>query len=496
MAEPAFDTSWIDELERENRVVLGGAIGEFLAYDRLQDYTPYPKQLEFHAMGRTKSSRLLRAGNQLGKSFAIGGEGAMHLTGEYPKWWNGRRWNRPITAWACGQSATATRDNIQRILLGEIGRPGTGSIPKRCLTDVKGMAKGVSNLYDFIRIRHKSGGTSMLKFKFYEQDRTVWQGPPIDLILFDEEPPIDMYNEGLARTIATHGSTMMAFTPMMGRSEVVLMYIVPTRRGNTRSEVKMTIYDAPHVQDIESQIEKFPEHEREARIMGEPMMGEGLIYPLADTRIVVDDFEVPAWWPQLGALDFGGYGDPTAAVMLAHDRDKDIVYVTNEYKQAKRNPQEHSLTLRAWGKHNRLRWSWPKDGHQKEKSSGDKIAKLYADGGLRMLPDHARYPKQKRKSGRRDTSAAGDSEASRVSRERGITDVLERMMSDRFKVFRSCAEWQSERRVYHRKHGRIVEDDDHLMDATRYGIMSLRFFDRGFREHLAERPPPDWRTTW
>ena len=66
--------------------------------NRLYDYTPYGKQLEFHAAGVHYRERLLRAGNQLGKSFAGGAEAACHLTGRYPGWWPGRRFERETRA--------------------------------------------------------------------------------------------------------------------------------------------------------------------------------------------------------------------------------------------------------------------------------------------------------------------------------------------------------------------------------------------------------------
>jgi Terminase large subunit, T4likevirus-type, N-terminal len=70
--------------------------------NKLAYYRPYPKQMEFHAAGTTHRERLLMAGNQLGKTLAGGFELAMHATGRYPDWWQGKRFDGPIQAWACG----------------------------------------------------------------------------------------------------------------------------------------------------------------------------------------------------------------------------------------------------------------------------------------------------------------------------------------------------------------------------------------------------------
>src|SRR5690349_20717542 len=63
-------------------------------------YTPKKPQLEFHATGLVARERMFRASNLFGKSFAVSREGAMHLTGIYPEWWNGYIYTRPINMWA------------------------------------------------------------------------------------------------------------------------------------------------------------------------------------------------------------------------------------------------------------------------------------------------------------------------------------------------------------------------------------------------------------
>jgi hypothetical protein len=61
--------------------------------NKLAYYRPYAKQREFHAAGASARERLLMAGNQLGKTIAGGFEAAMHATGRYPGWWQGRRFD-------------------------------------------------------------------------------------------------------------------------------------------------------------------------------------------------------------------------------------------------------------------------------------------------------------------------------------------------------------------------------------------------------------------
>lgn len=198
------------------------------AETRLSAYRAYAKQQEFHAAGATHRERLLMAGNQLGKTIAGGAEAAMHLTGLYPDWWEGRRFNRPTHGWASSVTNEATRDNVQAKLIGppEIEElRGTGFIPKARLLKVK-PAAGTPNLLDSATVRHVSGGLSTVGFKSYAQGREKWQGPTKDWMWWDEEPPLEIYTEGLARMTARADAVgWLTFTPLLGMSEVVRLFL-------------------------------------------------------------------------------------------------------------------------------------------------------------------------------------------------------------------------------------------------------------------------------
>ena len=197
------------------------------ARSKLARYRPYSKQAEFHAAGRDHTERLFMAGNQLGKTVAGSYEWAMHLTGRYPDWWVGRRFDKPVRMWAAGETRVSTRDTIQKLLVGEPEKEedwGTGAIPGGCLLDWN-RAMGVANALDSITVKHVSGGVSTLLFKAYEQGRAKWQGDTLDGVWFDEEPPKDIYTEGLTRTAATNGIAIITFTPLKGMSDVVLLFL-------------------------------------------------------------------------------------------------------------------------------------------------------------------------------------------------------------------------------------------------------------------------------
>jgi phage terminase large subunit-like protein len=391
------------------------------------------------------------AGNQLGKTLAGGFEAAMHATGRYPVWWQGRRFDKPTIAWVAGVTGESTRDNPQRILLGRPGQHGTGAIPKDALANVVA-ARDVPQLVESIEVRHVGGATSSIAFKSYEQGRQKWQGKTLDWVWFDEEPPLDIYTEGLTRTNLVQGPVWMTFTPLLGMSETVARFILDA--GAARQVTSMTIDDVDHytAAQREAIAASYAPHEREARLKGVPALGSGRIFPVTEESIASDAIPIAQHWPQIGGLDFG-WDHPTAAAKLAWDRDADIVYVTATYRMREATPLIHAGALKPWG--STLPWAWPHDGLAHDKTSGEQLAQSYRRHGLNLLAEKAAF----------EDGSAGV--------EAGLFMMLERMQTGRLKVFRHLTDWLEEFRLYHRDAGKVVKLRDDLISATRYALMCL-----------------------
>lgn len=395
------------------------------------------------------------AGNQLGKTVAGAAETAMHLTGQYPDDWTGKRFDHPVTWIAGSESAELTRDGVQRLLVGPPDQDenwGTGFIPQAALAS-RTRRMGVSNALDSVTVKHTSGGMSTLLLKSYDQGRSKWQANTVHGVWFDEEPPEDVYFEGITRTNATGGSIMVTFTPLKGMSAVVARYLL--EESNDRKVITMTIEDADHYTPEERAkiIASYPPHEREARTKGIPTLGSGLIFPVMEEEIICAPISIPAIWPQVIGVDFG-YDHPFGAARLAWDRDNDIIYVTANYRSRQSTPIIHAAAIKPWG--DWIPVAWPHDGLQHDKGSGDQLAKLYRDQGLNMLAERATWP-----------DGGNGVEA-------GIAEMLDRMLTGRWKVFSTCVEWLEERRLYHRKDGKIVKERDDVLSASRYALMMLR----------------------
>ncbi len=398
-------------------------------------------------------------------------EGTYHATGQYPDWWEGRRFPKANLGWACGTSNEVTRDVVQNLLLGPSELEwGTGMIPKASILRVD-KARGLSGAVDKILVRHVNGGISIIQFKSYEQTWKKFTGAEVHWIWPDEEPDEMIYKECLTRITNTKGIIFLSLTPLQGATNVVnLFYPAPTTPN--RHLTMMTIDDALHMDKEmrDAAIEKYAPYEREARLKGIPMLGSGRVFPVADELIEVAPFQVPDHWPRLIGIDFG-WDHPTAAVELAWDRDVDCLYVTREYRVSEEVPIIHAAAIKPWGTW--MNVAWPHDGHRTDAIAGKQMAQEYRDQGLRMYHEHA-------------TFSNGSN-----SLEAGVIEMLDRMRSARLKVFSTCTMWLEEFRTYHRKDGKIVKEREDLLSATRYGMM-MRRISRLKVSRVRHSRPDDW----
>ena len=275
-------------------------------YRKLFDYYPdegplrrelYGKHMEFFRASTTHTEIALIASNRSGKSLALGYAITCHMTGRYPSWWPGRKFDGPITCWLAGEDAKTVRDSMQEILFGKPGALGTGLIPLEDIDGKPAARAGVPEGIDSALVRHRKGGTSRLVFKTYDQGRESFQAAKVDVLGFDEEPPDDIYSEGLTRTMSTdpaklNGLVLSAFTPLKGISKVVLMYLPGGKLGPIEpSRYVCTIgwSEVPHLTDKAKAaiLSAYAPNERDARSKGIPSLGAGAIYPVN---------EADWWW--------------------------------------------------------------------------------------------------------------------------------------------------------------------------------------------------------
>jgi hypothetical protein len=200
----------------------------------------------------------------------------------------------------------------------------------------------------------------------------------------------------------------------------------------------------PHItkQELDDLERDMLPHQKQARRTGRPSLGAGAIYPVDYDNLVCDPFRIPEFWERAWAIDVGWRR--TAALVGAKDPDTDVYYLTHEYYVGEAKPLEHSFGIKAI-------LPWPdlagamdpaaKGSNQKD---GSKLKEEYEDLGLELVKaDNAVHA--------------------------GIHRVLTLMQGGQLKVFSTLVYWKKEHSLYRRDaKGKIVKENDHLMDCTRY----------------------------
>jgi phage terminase large subunit-like protein len=205
---------------------------------------------------------------------------------------------------------------------------------------------------------HANGGNYVLEFKSYDQGRQALQAANIVGFWLDEQCPMDLLNEVLARTRkwAYPGSKVYTLTPMMPDIDLEDRYNFPEDfpgwrfyRLNTRCNLTL---DPEYVRRIE-------ENETpalvETRLTGAFSVYEGLIFPsfLAHGHII-EPFEIDPRWLRVRGLDTG-FEHPTACLWAAIDPATGRYYIYREYAKARRDMQDHIAAING-----------PTEGHNPE----------------------------------------------------------------------------------------------------------------------------------
>ena len=370
----------------------------------------------------------------------------LHLTGLYPAWWKGRRFNHPVNWWAAGDTSKTVRDILQLKFLGPLHAKGTGFIPQHLILDTSPRA-GVPDAIENVWVQHASGGMSQLQFKSYDQRREAFQGTAQHGIHLDEEPPEDIHTECLLRTAKTGtfsgGIMLLTFTPLQGLTALVQAFLAAMKdpKQRRRFAITATWDNVPHLSKEEKAdlYASIPPYQRDARTKGVPVLGAGQIYKVPEDEVKIKDFEIPDHWPRGFGLD----AQPLwkSSVHVAWDREKDTYYIYAVYKHEQVEPAVHYQALKALG---------------------DWIPGVGDASGLVKDAEKARYIDVYRQLGM-------DLELQyKRSVESGIQEVYSRLSTGRLRVFVSCEEWFEEFRLYRRDpRGVIVKEKDHLMDSTR-----------------------------
>lgn len=451
---------------------------EYNTQGKWHEWTNKPWQWDFFSAGKHARHRLISGGNRVGKSVSPAIELIYHLTGDYPDWWPGFRFDESILAWEWATTNEKSRDVQQKLILGPGGgkNPNLGFLPKDRILDISFRQCGLDNVVDTVQVRFGRGKKvkrSLLRFKVYEAGMKAAQGESVPWIRLDEEiDPANakhkgIFGECLARLLDCNGFLTASRTPLAGAIEFSKHFLADSEgRWNTTAGYWYDYTDVPHLsaEARKLHIDAIPEVEQPARCRGEEKLGSGRAFMCREEDILCDPFEPPAHFFWILGHDFG-LSHPAGFAKLGIDRVNDIWYLVWTYKKAQEQIPYHVATLRSQG--DWIPVAWPHDGHRRgyslKESGGEEIRKLYMQAGANMLPMSARY----------DNKHGGGQSSEPI-----LQQINNRMRTGRFKVFntRDTLPFREEFRIYHRDdRGILVDQRDDVIKAVFYAAMMARF---------------------
>jgi phage terminase large subunit-like protein len=473
-------------------------IAEDMQFNAIKWFRPFPYQINFFKTGKDFTRRGMIAANRSGKTVASSFEVAYHLTGMYPDWWEGKKWDKPIIAMATGESWEQVAKTLQSKILGcddikQSYKLGSGSIPREKI-DVKSIRADGQNVLA-IEIWHTSGGKSKLYFSNYTQQVRHLQGFELDLVLLDEQPPDEIFSELVVRTASREGQVICSFTPLKGLSGLVRKF---WDNIDGYCHVRVTWDDVPFVnewgEDFFSQKEReqlardFMPWERNCRMKGIPLVGKGVVFPILDwpTYKSIDvDLQSNEKLERLISFDLGIKNDPTVISFFFRDPVEEIIYLHRQVTIATGETPDEYVHYLLDRQSRDVPIALPHDAGLAGRYTltEQSVREVFEDSyGLNCIPGAILNPPNDQ--GKVTNHKAYGINIMRLGMERGTLRINE-----------SCIAFLDECRNYAiDDSGRFSDPDDHI-DSARIGILALI---QGHGESLVSRsstfayrrPPP------
>lgn len=421
--------------------------------DRLARYNTgekvHEKQMAFHRC--KKRNRWVFGGNRSGKTECGAVEAVWWARGIHPY----RKNRSAVEGWIVSLSYEVQRDVAQAKFLSYLNPDWIEDV-------VMSSGRKESAEYgiiDYILIKNVSGGVSKVSFKSCDQGREKFQGTSLDFVWFDEEPPLDIYQECRMRVLDRKGEVWGTMTPLKGLTWVYdAIYLNSAGDDEVWCE-HMEWADNPFLDpdEVAALSSCMDEETLNSRRYGKFSAAEGIVYREFDqSRHVLEaPFSVPFEWQDTLSID-PGLNNPLACLFFATDYDGNV-YVVGEWYEAGRDIDYHAKkifeTADSLGWHRdakgRLEALIDSAATQKTLASAKSVADLFFE---RNIVVNTRVDK--------DLFS-------------GIARVKSYFAADKIKIFPCCVNLIRELKSYWWGAGdRPVKKDDHALDALRYYIMS------------------------
>lgn len=465
------------------------AVRDDMEYNQLKYFRPFDHQLKFFQTYH-KDRRGILAANRIGKTVSTCYETAMHLTGQYPDWWQGRRYDKPVNVMMAGEGWTQVALVLQNEMLGtndvKINKNlGTGAIPRSAIV-FETMRNDGANCMG-VEIRHRSGANSYLLFANYTQEVRQMQGFKLNIAVFDEQPPDDFFSEIVTRTATTQGQVLCSFTPLKGLNGLVSKF---WHREEGYEHIRVSWDDVPEydpwgepflLMETRRQLERdYLPHERDARRNGTPVQGKGAVFSINSwpTYNAKDyDFKRYINLRRVIALDLGLVNDRTVVSLIYWDEDNHEAWLHSQIVvkgTEEANPMhyvQHMLRPEVFGCPIVL----PPDAGTPGRytMSSQSLREFLEQYELNVYPDPIHNP----------PDAQG-----RITNHKsfGINVMRQMLELGTFHINENCVEFLREAQSYYVDEKGRFSDPDDCIDSARYALLACL---NGWAEEFDNRTP-------
>ena len=398
--------------------------------------------------------KLLRAGNQWGKTRAGAREALWIMTGDHP--W--REVKKPpvrgrVVTYSWAQSVEVQR-RINEIL------------PKFI---VEGYDFNDQRGFVGAKLKLKNG--SMLEIMTASQDTIAHGAAALDFVWVDEPPPRDLYSELLARLLVKKGTLFLTMTPIGRPVDWLIDEIDEGRLSGHRFD--LTPENCPHLgpDQIAAIADKYLPHERPQRMHGH-WHGESpdRFFEGFSQRSVTAELPRGEVKIALG-IDHGeGIGKEAAILMLYTGGDYPRIFILDEYQNKKRtDPDEDAAGILEMLRRHDIR------PHEVDLAVGD-INSLGKGGGGIKVNDALG------EAIRRQTKATQPPFVIRSARKgRGSVMYGSRLINYAFRRGDLTIHPRCKNLIHSFQHFKGSEEDlKHNLDAARYAMSSILSDKKGY----------------
>jgi phage terminase large subunit-like protein len=233
----------------------------------------------------------------------------------------------------------------------------------------------------------KNGSTIQLMAT--TQDLDNFRGEDLDIVVFDEEPPEDIFDENITRLADRNGMCFLSMTPHKG---LTWSWRRLVKEAGKNIDIAYFFFDPMKNYYINRRehlraVFTMSQREFQIRILGKRISLEGLVYyPFEEEKHVIAPFVLPASAQLYLGVDYG-LQNPTAgtlwAVVPGEGSSPEKHYIVDEYyetgRTVKQNAERMATWLRdKWGTHRIRRvYTDPNSGSQRSEQTSERNVDVF-----------------------------------------------------------------------------------------------------------------------